>query len=74
MLLSELTWLNEYHREVYDKLLPGLRETGDETALQCVERFPLPFFPFPWTRAALTLSLIDRRWLEEACKPVQLAL
>lgn len=39
MSLSELTWLNAYHREVYDKLLPGLKESGDEEALQCV------FFP-----------------------------
>ncbi|GAA5979602.1 hypothetical protein JCM11641_007883 [Rhodosporidiobolus odoratus] len=38
MTLDELEWLNEYNREVREKVGPALKETGDQEALEWLER------------------------------------
>ncbi|GAA5853198.1 hypothetical protein JCM8547_000238 [Rhodosporidiobolus lusitaniae] len=42
MSLDELEWLNNYHREVWEKVAPVLREIQDEEALEWLERETKP--------------------------------
>ncbi|GAA6030782.1 hypothetical protein JCM8097_008874 [Rhodosporidiobolus ruineniae] len=42
MSLAELEYVNAYHREVREKVLPGVQEAGDEVAVAWLERETAP--------------------------------